>query len=128
MIILFSRLEQIANTPDVRRSPRLTQRHARREDPFNALASITHSATLRPSLRSYSKPHEMEPVSILNESGQSVPLSFDMEADNSQKTGETSDRVVTSATDLPPHFFGMFGWICFIVTYCTCNFTCILHM
>lgn len=98
--LLLSRLEQIANTPEVRRSPRLSQRLARREDTF---LSITHSATLRPSLKGYNKPHEVEPLSVLNESGQSVPLSFDMDDDNRSKNGDHSEH---TATGLPQHLFG----------------------
>lgn len=99
-VLCFSRLEQIANTPEVRRSPRLSQRHGRREDHFSTLTSITNRRSLR------SKSREVEPVSVLNESGQSVPLSFDMEDDNdynSHKTGEPT----THTSDLPQHLFGM---------------------
>lgn len=99
------RLEQFSDSDGdlpVRRSPRLTGRYAPRERTFPLAASS------RPSLPSYEK-EQMKTRNILNESGQSVPASFEDEEEAellnvshdhtyAQKSGGTSE---------PAHLYGL---------------------
>ena len=99
------RLEQLPDSEGdfpVRRSPRLFGRYAPRERIFPLAASS------RPSLPSYEK-EKMKTVNILNESGQSVPASFEDEEETevlkvshdhtyAQKSGDASG---------PAHLYGL---------------------
>lgn len=84
----------------VRRSPRLTGRFTGYRDDGGMGHRNTHATistvSSRPSLRSYGRTKKTESeTSILNESGQSVPVSFDEE--------EVARR---KKSGLPEHFFG----------------------
>jgi len=70
---------------EVRRSPRLSQRFggSRPGDGAHPLVTISYTATSRSSLGSYSKAQrDRDTSSILNESGQSVPPSFDQDGED----------------------------------------------
>ena len=74
---------------DVRRSPRLRERYSRNRSAGSyPLTTVSYVATSRPSLSGYSRQREWEQHdSILNESGQSVPSTFDLEQDDDASTG-----------------------------------------
>ncbi|XP_064405873.1 SUN domain-containing protein 1-like [Halichondria panicea] len=96
------RLEAVAgDSSTVRRSPRLTGRFTGYRDDGGMGHRNTHATistvSSRPSLRSYGRTKKTESeTSILNESGQSVPVSFDEE--------EVARR---KKSGLPEHFFGL---------------------
>lgn len=100
LMIFFRRVESVVNAPMVRRSPRLSSRPP--VDPSHSLHRYVVSS--RPSLSSYNPPPRTRrsishsPVNILNESGQSVPPSF-----------ETGDQVtLRNQEGLPEHLYGEF--------------------
>ena len=78
----------------VRRSPRLSSRYSRADGSGHLfpLTSVTYSATSRQSLSGFKYCDETASANILNESGQSVPVTFDNDVQHS---------------DLPEHLYGM---------------------
>ena len=107
----------------VRRSPRLSARYSSGTGLGSfPLTSVTYSATSRPSLSGYTKDYQDTTVSVLNESGQSVPPSFD-EDEGFAPTGlspggeisfqpgyisaATAQVEVAGDSDLPEHLYGM---------------------
>ena len=97
-MFLCRRLEQVADTHTIRRSPRLSGR-------FSAESRSVprpYHVSSRQSLRGYGKGKKKEEVAstnILNESGQSVPASFDDEADG----GAFEKR---EGAGVSPHLYG----------------------
>lgn len=78
----FRRVEQVLQSHVVRRSPRLSQRLGRVQAGNytpHPLVAISYAATSRSSLESYSRAQGDR--EILNESGQSVPPSFDQDGE-----------------------------------------------
>lgn len=91
----------------VRRSPRLSQRLGRVQTGDytpHPLIAISYAATSRSSLESYSRAQEDR--EILNESGQSVPPSFDQ---NEEEQGlfstklDSTDSITANVTSQPGH-------------------------
>ena len=78
---------------EVRRSPRLRDRYSvARVAGGYPLGTVTRAATSRPSLGGYNRQRgwDQQGESILNESGQSVPSTFDLEDDaSSTSSGES---------------------------------------
>ena len=71
---------------DIRRSPRLQERYSRERSEGPTLLTVAHVVTSRPGLSGYLRQRELERQndSILNESGQTVPLYFDLGQDDTE--------------------------------------------
>lgn len=98
---------QIVETHGVRRSPRLSSRYLRSREigepgltPF-PLASVAYTATSRQSLGSYKALDEQTVNNILDESGQSVPPSFE-EDEDFQSTGADLGAATAQHYGTPP--------------------------
>lgn len=80
---LCSRVQQLRDSPAPRRSPRLSQKY------YPQGASTGHPLYSRASMRTYTSASS---TSVLNESGQSVPSSFDDDDTSSITTASTLDE------------------------------------
>ncbi len=86
----------VGESSTVRRSPRLSGRFTGYKDDGGMAHRTISTISSRPSLRSYGRNKKTESeTSILNESGQSVPVSFDEEGVARKKK-----------SGFPEHFFG----------------------
>ena len=89
----------------VRRSPRLSQRYTSMLGTGERLFPLTYAATSRQSLSTYSRLRDTDEYSvnsavssILDESGQSVPASFDRDVEHTTTITASSARPYTTAT------------------------------
>lgn len=96
---------------DLRRSPRLRERYSRErsEGPSLLAHSVAVSVTTRRGLSGYlrGKEHDERSGSILNESGQSVPVTFELGQDVSGSKSESTDASSRQTPPLPEFLFGL---------------------